>query len=366
MAIAGNQVAPGIEVRRNADGSTAYRVKVRLKGRPLQTATFKRLTDAKRWRVQTEAAIREGRHFKTAEAKRHTLAEAIDRYCRDVVPSRPGNARNTVRLLAWWKAQIGHTVLADITPALLTEQRDKLQKETFKHGKAKKKRSSTTVIRYLAALSHVFTVAAKEWQWTDENPMRLVSKPKPRPGRTRFLSDDERQALLDACKASDSPYLYLIVVLALSTGMRRSELLGLRWRQIDLARKWITLDHTKNGDRRGVPLEGLALQLMQEHAKVRSLHDDFVFPSSKPNRPLDITKAWHTALRKAGVEDFRFHDLRHSAASYLAMNNASPVEIAAILGHRTLQMVKRYAHIANSHTSSVVQAMNDKIFQEQA
>lgn len=150
MAIAGNQVAPGIERRSNADGSTAFRVKVRLKGRPLQTATFKRLTDAKRWRVQTEAAIREGRHFKTAEAKRHTLAETIDRYCRDVVPSRPGNARNTVRLLAWWKAQIGHTVLADITPALLAEQRDKLQKETFKHGKAKKKRSlsPSTLSRY--------------------------------------------------------------------------------------------------------------------------------------------------------------------------------------------------------------------------
>jgi integrase len=95
---------------------------------------------------------------------------------------------------------------------------------------------------------------------------------------------------------------------------------------------------------------------------VRDLQSDFVFPASKPKRALDITKAWRTALRKAGIENFRFHDLRHSAASYLAMNNASLVEIAAILGHRTLQMVKRYAHVANSHTSSVVRAMNDKVF----
>jgi len=200
----------------------------------------------------------------------------------------------------------------------------------------------------------------------DDNPLRLVSKPKPPPGRTRFLSDAERQALLAACKASDSQHLYLAVVLALSTGMRRGELLGLRWPQVDLDRKWIMLDHTKNGDRRGIPLEGHALELMHEHAKVRQLNSDFVFPGTVPQRPLDIAKAWRTALRNAGIENFRFHDLRHSAASYLAMNSASPVEIAAILGHRTLQMVKRYAHVANSHTSSVVRAMNDKIFQARA
>jgi len=151
----------------NADGSTVYRAKVRMKGHPLQTATFPRLTDAKRWRVQTEAAIREGRHFKAAEAKRHTLAELIDRYCTEVMPTKPGNARNTRRLLDWWKAQIGHTLLSDISPALLVKHRDALKAEDFKHGKKRKRRSATTVIRYLAALSHVFTVAAKECSgWT--------------------------------------------------------------------------------------------------------------------------------------------------------------------------------------------------------
>ena len=366
MATHAGRLGTGIELRRNTDGSAVYRAKVRLRGHPPQTATFRRLTDAKRWRVQTEAAIREGRHFKAAEAKRHTLAELIDRYCTDVLPTKRGNARNTQRLLTWWQGKIGHTLLADITPALLVKQRDALNGANFKHGKKQKRRSPTTVIRYLAALSHAFTVAAKEWQWMDDNPMRLVSKPKPPPGRTRFLSDDERQALLAACKASDSQYLYLAVVLALSTGMRRGELLGLRWRQVDLDRKWIMLDHTKNGDRRGIPLEGHALELMHEHAKVRQLNSDFVFPGTVPQRPLDIAKAWRTALRTAGIQNFRFHDLRHSAASYLAMNSASPVEIAAILGHRTLQMVKRYAHVANSHTSSVVRAMNDKIFRASA
>ena len=109
---------------------------------------------------------------------------------------------------------------------------------------------------------------------------------------------------------------------------------------------------------------------MKEHAKVRRLDTPLVWPckagEKQPVKPMNLRIPWEAAVKRAGLTDFRFHDLRHSAASYLAMNSASPVEIAAILGHRTLQMVKRYAHVANSHTSSVVRAMNDKIFQARA
>jgi integrase len=191
-----------------------------------------------------------------------------------------------------------------------------------------------------------------------------VTKPKEGRGRCRFLSDDERQGLLDACRKSTSPHLYKVVVLALSTGMRRGEVLTLRWPQVDLTRNRVTLLHTKNGDRRAVPLTGLAHQLIAEHARVRRLDTDLVFPGKvkgKPaDRPVDLTQPWETARKVAKIEDFRFHDLRHTAASYLAMQGASIVEIAEVLGHRTLQMVRRYAHLSDSHAHGVVSRMNQK------
>ena len=116
-------------------------------------------------------------------------------------------------------------------------------------------RSPATVVRYMAAMSHAYSIAMREWQWVEDSPLRRVSKPKEPPARCRFLDDDERQALLVACKASTSPHLYTVVVLALSTGMRRGEILSLRWPQVDLARGRIVLDKTKNGDRRNVPLD---------------------------------------------------------------------------------------------------------------
>lgn len=349
-----------IESRRNDDGALSYRVKVRLKGHPAATGTFQRLTDARRWGQTTEAAIREGRYFKTAEAKRHTLADLVDRYISEVLPTKPKNSSNSKQHLLWWKTQLGAYPLSDVGPALVVKCRNKLLGTTTRRGT---KMANGTVVRYMASLSHAFSLAVKDWQWIDDSPLRKVSKPKEPRGRERFLSDDERLALLQACKASTSRYLYVVVVLALSTGMRRGEIMTLRWPQIDIPRGRVLLYATKNDTSRAVPLTGLALTLIGELAKVRRIDTDLVFPGiAKQIRPVDLTKPWTTALTHAGLTNFRFHDLRHSAASYLAMNGATTIEIAAVLGHKTLQMVKRYSHLANSHTSTVVAAMNEKIF----
>jgi integrase len=224
------------------------------------------------------------------------------------------------------------------------------------------KRSPPTVNRYLAALSHACGVAVKEWGWLEENPLRKVSKLKESRGRTRFLLDDERAQLLKACQQSDNAYLYPIVVIALSTGMRKSEILNLKWQDIDLDKGAIILHETKNGERRRVPLQHIALENIKQHGKVRNLKCDYVFPSHKTCQPIDIRAPWEKALKDAQIENFRFHDLRHSAASYLAMNGASLAEVAEVLGHKTLQMVKRYAHLSEAHTSAVVSRMNERIF----
>ena len=353
-----------IEKRTSGEGKTSYRVKVRLKGFPVQSATFERLTDARKWAQDTESAIRGGRHFKTSEAKRHTLAELIDRYIKTVLPTKPKSKEKQTAQLGWWKEQIGAYALADVTPALIVQHRDKLIGGITVRGKP---RSPATVVRYMAALSHAFSIAVKEWGWIDDSPMRKVSKPRESRGRVRFLSDDERVRLLKACKESSNPYLYPAVVLALSTGMRHGEIMGLTWDDVDLQRGRAVLHETKNGERRAVAITGHVLELLKELGKVRRIDSNLLFPSrenrpQKPQKPIDLRTPWEAALKKADIRDFRFHDLRHSAASYLAMNGASLAEIAEVLGHKTLQMVKRYAHLSEGHTAGVVESMNQKIF----
>ncbi len=351
-----------IEKRIAQDGRISFRVKVRLKNFPAQTASFQRLTDARKWAQQTEASLREGRHFKTTEAKRHTLAETIDRYVTKILPTKPKSGFSQTGQLQWWKKTLGAYTLAELSPALLAEQRDKLLEEKTKR---KKLRTPATVNRYLAVLSHVFTVAIKEWQWIEENPLLKITKPKEPRGRVRFLSDEERQRLLEICKLSENKILYMVVVLALSTGARRMELLGLHWKDVDLQRGVIILHETKNGERRVLTLSGHALELMKQHEKKRNLNCDLVFPGKNLKNPIDIRSTWETALKRANLANFRFHDLRHSTASYLAMNGASLAEISEVLGHKTLQMVKRYAHLSEEHTSEVVAKMNKKIFNSQ-
>jgi integrase len=348
-----------ITKRTDKAGGISYKVEVRLKGHPAQRATFTRVTDARKWASATETAIREGRHFKTTEAKRHTLSELVDRYAREILPGKKDGAHQG-RQLNWWKAQIGAYALADVTPALIAETRDKLAAQPTPRGPST---SPATVVRYLAALSHAFTVAMKEWGWIDDNPLRKVSKPKEPRGRVRFLLDDERERFLTACEESASPDLYPAVILALSTGARQQEILGLRWPQIDLARRVATLEDTKNGERRVLPLAGSALELLRERAKVRRLDTDLVFPGRiNPKRPVDLRTPFENALKRAEVENFRWHDLRHTAASYLAMNGASLAEIAEVLGHKTLAMVRRYAHLSEAHTAGVVERMNARYF----
>ena len=349
-----------IQARRTKSGDLRYKATIRLKGHPTETATFHRETDAKRWIQDTESAIREGRHFKTSVARRRTVGELIARYVDEVLPTKPRSAPKQLAQLEWWHSEIGALTLANVTPDILADCRNKLLRGPGRRGE---NRSPSTVVRYMAALSHVFSVAVREYGWIESNPMRKVTKPKEPAGRSRFLSDLERDRLLEACRASDAPYLYPIVVLALSTGMRQGEILGLDWDDVDLRSGTVTLRETKNGETRVVPLAGHALEVMRSHAKVRRLDSILVFPSPRdPTKPWSPRAPWNKALAIADLKDFRFHDLRHSAASYLAMNGATPPEIAAVLGHKTLQMVKRYAHLSEPHTRDLVARMNQKIF----
>jgi integrase len=334
-------------------------VQVRIKGYAAETATFERLSDAKEWASKTESDMKAGRHF--GLSKRHTFSELADQYLVHAKELRSFTQRE--RHIEYWRKMFGADMLASITPARISAERDKLAaEETTRFAapatgdteqdakRSRSKRTGPAVNRYLAALSKCLAYGRKELQWLEKNPCESVAKFKENTGRVRFLSEDELTKLLAACKSH--PDLYLAVVLALATGARQAEVMTLRWGQVDFGRRVIKLTTTKNGDARALPLVSSAFKLLQRRSKVRNLSDDRVFPptaAAKKSQHLDLRAPWEGALKAAGVSDFHWHDLRHTAASYLAMSGVSLVEISKLLGHRTMQMVSRYSHLSDSH-----------------
>jgi integrase len=344
--------------KRTTDAGTSYRVKIRLKGFPPESATFERITDAKDWGKRTEADMKAGRYF--GASKRHTFGELLDEY-EPVAAGKIARFEERKAQLDYWRKVFGAELLDAITPARIAKERDKLLNEETQNwatpptGNAEQdtkrpraKRSAATVNRYIAALSAALSHGVKELEWLERNPVERVTKPSEPSGRVRFLSDEERPRLLDACRPHAD--LYLAVVLSLTTGARQTEIMSLRWGQIDFIRQVIGLDKTKNGERRALPLVGEAFTLLQARAKVRSLTDDRIFPPTTAKAETrSLREAWERALKTAGITGFHWHDLRHTAASYLAMSGVSLVEIAKVLGHRTLQMVARYSHLSDGH-----------------
>jgi integrase len=349
-----------IEERKGRDGKTVYRVRVRVKGYPEHSATFSRKTDARLWAQETEAALKLGRHLPQKEAKKRTFSDLVKLYVERELPKRRSDRVTYATYLEAWRARLGPLCLVDVTPQKIAEGRDALSQEVGLRGKV---RTPQTVKHYLHALSACMGYAVRELGWLEENPVLRVKMPSTaRNGRLRFLSEEERERLLSACQASKSPYLYPLVVLALATGARWSELLSLTWDNVDLRGRVVRFMDTKNGDHRAVPLSTKALEVLQALRPSGVVPiKGWVFPGSS-GRHADPREAWEFALQRAQVEDFRFHDLRHTAASYLAMNGASLLEIGHILGHRTAQMTRRYAHLTEQHTREAIDALDVRMF----
>jgi integrase len=322
---------------------------------------FAKEREALQWSAKTELDMREGRWSKAEKAKAHTVAEVIDRYLAEVLPVKSDRVRfkkMQAAQLKWWRAKIGDCTLSNLTPSVISEARGKLLTE------GRRKRTPSTVNRYVAALSHALSTAKRQWEWLADNPISNVQKFKEPRGRLRFLSDAERDRLMTACKEERSKPLHLIVVLAISTGARKNELLTLKWDDVDMDRHRITVQETKNGERRPLFLSGLALLLIASHADAYRRRGGYVFPAHGGKHPVDIEVEFRRAMKRAGIQDFRFHDLRHTAASYMAMNGASLTEIGEILGHKTATVTKRYAHLTTQHSADVVARMNEKIFKQ--
>lgn len=346
-----------IREREAADGTVTFHVQVRLKGFKPATASFERKTDAKKWAGATETAMREGRYFSREQGAKRTLAELLDRYETEVLADKADKATQAPQL-KWWRRELGHVVLRDLAPGVIGAARDKLMAEPGSKGKP---RGPATANRYLAALSHALSVASKEWEWIEANPLKRVRRKVEPRGRVRFLSDAERKRVLEACKASDEKTLFPITAIAIASGPRQGEILALRYPEhVDLVKRRLLIARSKNGESRTVPIAPFVVDALREYLKGRGAEPGLLFPI----RGDVLHKPWREALAAAKVEDFRFHDLRHTAASYLAMNGATLMELMHVLGHKTMQMVKRYAHLTEQHTAEVVDRMAAKVFGE--
>lgn len=311
------------------------------------------------------------------------MAEPITTTASTALPMRDGSitvarlielyfehytGRDTTRAqrLNWWRDQIGTMRLDEISDDQLHDALERLAAQPGRYyagkdadgkpiHKAKSKpRSGATINRYSSAIASVFTwairrrIAPKGF----DHPVRRIERAPEAAEKTRFLSDDERGRLLEACKASRWPRLYLLVLLALTTGARRGELLALRWRDVDTERKVAHIGRTKNGDPKALPLVPAAVEQLELH---RGAPGALVFPSRlSPEKPMCFEARWREALEAARIKHFRWHDLRHSAASMLAMNGATLLEIADLLGHRQISMTHRYAHLATNHRAALV------------
>lgn len=344
-----------IRQRKLKNKKIRFQAEIRMKGHKCITACFDRKTDADRWISKTEADMRANRYKIYSEATKHTLRDAIERYFKEQNISIAKKGQ-----LIWWQKELGHLFLSDIRPSVILEKKQLLLSEKNIRGKV---RSKATCNRYLALLSHLFSICWRQWEWIEENPVRKISREKEPQGRVRFLSNDERKKLLIACQESSNNMLFIFVVALLSTGARYNEVRYLKWSDIDLNRGRITIVKSKNTDMRSIPIRGLILKLLKELSS-QNTSLGYVFQGKDRKKPLDFRRAIRTSIKKAELNNFRPHDCRHSYATEMLAQGLSLGEIGHLLGHRSIIMTKRYAHLVESRSIDAISKMTDEIFKE--
>jgi len=324
--------------------SNTWKAMIRKRGWPTTIKTFRTKRDAEDWARRTEDDMVRGVYIDRADSDRLLLKHALDRYLREVSSTkRESTAYAEQHKAKALKAKLGAYSLAAITPDLVAKYRD----ERLEAGK-----SPSTVRLELSLLSHLFTIAIKEWRvGLFYNPVANIRKPAPAKGRDRRLTADEEQALLKACDKHSNPMLGWIARIALYTGMRAGEIKSLTRRQVNLQKRTVYLSETKNGSARTVPLTRDATDVFRIalNNPVRPLDTDLIFWGEPGRdgirRPYEFRPAWHRILKEAGIKGLRFHDLRHEAVSRLVEAGLGDQEVAAISGHKSMQMLKRYTHL---------------------
>jgi len=314
-------------------GPSQYQARVRLTGHPEATRTFPSRQDALAWASERERLLMQGLGAAMRGADQLTLYEALERYAAEVTPSKRGQQQELSRLRRWQQHPIAEQPLSRIRAADFARFRDARQEEGA---------GPNTIRLDLALVSHVFEVARKDWGMEVlSNPVKAIRKPKLPRGRERRLMFGEEAKLLAYCDAEGNSLLRAFIVLAIETAMRRGEIAGLSWKDVDLNSRLANLHETKNGTSRIVPLSTRAVAALLSLSSgcqgwVINIHRD------------NISAAFAAACNACEIHGLTLHDLRHEATSRLFEKGFNMMEVSAITGHKSLSMLKRYTHLRPS------------------
>lgn len=334
-------------------GSQFYWMSFRVNGRRIfesTETTNKKLAGKIHAKRLTE--IIEGKWFEKKTSSTSTMGEVIERYMKEVSPNlAPTTHVRNGQMAKTFMGFLGQYPLKDITPSLLSQYKAKRIEEGCK---------KETVIGELVFLRRIFNVAIHEWELCDDNPVPRVLKTlgKIDNKRVRYLTPDELQRL----NVFLPSWLRPIVTIARHTGLRRRNILELTWQHGNLSRKVIIIQITKNGEPIGIPITETAIKTLAEMQKVRHLHSPYVFcdPGGKSYSPYKVSVAFGRACKRAGIEDLRFHDLRHDFASTLVQSGVDIYTVKELLGHKDLRMTARYCHLAPENLREAVKVIDAK------
>jgi len=284
--------------------------------------------------AKLQVQIVEGRFFETREEKQRTFAEMVKRYLEEVsVTKAPGSMLRDRQCADHLLPCFGDKLVYQVSSKLLGEYKVKRRAE----GAA-----PATINKELGMVRHLFNVAVREWEWCRENPMLRVSMEPVHNARDRWLTVEEEQDLL----CFSPPWLRELIIFALNTGMRRGEILGLKWQDVDLARGVLVVMKSKNKERRTIPLNARVFELLVDKQSRMARSQELVFPTSENTMrdERNLTRGFYLALKKAGIENLTFHDLRHTFATRLVQAGVDLYKVQRLLGHKSPVMTQRYAH----------------------
>lgn len=322
-----------------------------------ESSVSTKFRDAEALLIQRRQAIKEGKQPEIIKIGNFYFNELADNYI--TWAERQRSVESKRQYIEALKEYFKNLPLRRFNTMLVEQfQSEKLQQIYYEKKDVKKNYQSSSINRWTATLKHMFTKAV-EWHMVEEDVLKRVRRAKQleeNPGRLRYLTREESQTLINVC----ADHLKPIVICALNTGMRKSEILSLKWEQIDLKNGFILIEQTKNGQRREIPINNTLKVTLQ--GLTRRLDIPFVFYNpSTCKRYDDVKKAFHGACKKAKINDFVFHDLRHTFASQLVMAGADITTIKELLGHKSLTMTLRYAHLAPSHKTRAVELLDSII-----
>jgi integrase len=277
--------------------------------------------------------VAEGKWFGISKESEKTFRELMDKYMNEHSKLKKKSWRRDEVSLSHLLPFFGDHTLAEIPAELISQ---------YKNRRLQEKAKPATLNRELSLMKHSFNLALKEWDWVKENPCCRVKMERENNERERVLGYDEEERLLEVCPS----WLREIVIFALDTGAREGEILGLDDKMVDLFRKIVTILQSKTGQYKTIPLTTRVLEILKANLKVRHLHCNLIFSSENGTRitASNLGRAFRKALKSAGIEDFRFHDLRHTFASRCAQGGVDLYLIQKYLGHKDPRMVQRYSH----------------------